>query len=136
MPLLITGSRNLTDKHRDAIFSVLDKAVRDYVDEHGEDADNTLIHGAARGADSIGASWATERGWKVESYPANWEEYGKSADYIRNEQMVRSGVDLCVAFPMGNSYGTRNCMKIARQHKVPVVAHEFDDPSEQTLFSA
>lgn len=130
MRLLITGSRNLTDDHRDAVFSALDKAVESWVDEHGEDTENTFIHGAARGADSIGASWAVERGWKVEPYPANWEEYGKSAGYIRNEQMVKSGVDLCVAFPMGNSYGTRNCMKIARQHKVPVVTHEFDDPSE------
>lgn len=132
MRMLITGSRNLTDDHAAEVYEALDDAYDKWVVQHGEDKENVFVHGNARGADAIGAQWAVERGWVVEAHPAQWDEYGKSAGYIRNTKMVDTGVELCVAFPYGDSYGTRNCIKIALSKKVPVIVHEFYE--HPTLF--
>lgn len=61
-----------------------------------------LIHGAARGADSLAAAWAHSRGVADRPFPADWKAHGKSAGFIRNEVMLREGKpDLVVAFPGG-----------------------------------
>lgn len=138
MRLLITGSRHLNRKHEDHVYAALDEAVKNYKYENGGLTDNeeknTLIHGDARGADRMCAQWAEENGWAVESYPAQWEEYGRSAGYIRNQKMVDSGADLCVAFPLGDSFGTRNCIKIAKKAGIPTHVYEMGDFDRETLF--
>ena len=61
-----------------------------------------LIHGAARGADSLAGEWASTRAVPVKIFPADWQTHGRSAGHIRNAQMLREGKpDLVVAFPGG-----------------------------------
>lgn len=48
----------------------------------------TVLCGCAQGVDIAGAEWATERGIKVDYYPADWKKYGKAAGPIRNKKMV------------------------------------------------
>lgn len=62
-----------------------------------------LIHGAARGADTLAAEWAASRGVPVEVYPARWETDGrKRAGPLRNQRMLDEGKPTaCVAFPPG-----------------------------------
>jgi len=53
-----------------------------------------VIHGAARGADSLGAEVAEELGInkrRIKPFPAKWEEQGKAAGVIRNSQMLKEG---------------------------------------------
>lgn len=38
-----------------------------------------LIHGAARGADSLAGEWASGKGVEVRAFPAEWDRYGKRA---------------------------------------------------------
>lgn len=61
-----------------------------------------VIHGAARGADTLAGRVARELGIEVYEYPADWNAHGRRAGPIRNEKMLREGKpDLVVAFPGG-----------------------------------
>lgn len=83
---------------------------------------SVLIHGAARGADSIAGWWADEMGIPTEEYPISkqdWNTHGKRAGYLRNKQMYDEGrPDLVMAFPGGN--GTQNMVDIATRGKTEV----------------
>lgn len=118
MRVLVTGSRDHTDKH--LIQSVLLLAT---VAARGVE-EITLVHGGARGADALAFEIATEMGWTVDVFPADWETYGKRAGMIRNKEMVAYGADVCLAFPIGESRGTRHCMAVAREAGIPVKVFE------------
>ena len=91
-----------------------------------------VISGAARGADSLAAGWARLRGIPCDEYPAEWERYGRSAGYRRNERMLAEGrPHVVVAFPQGESRGTRMMMDIASRAGVAV--EEVDAASRTTL---
>jgi hypothetical protein len=46
-------------------------------------------------------------------FPAKWDEYGKAAGPIRNQEMVDSKPDLVLAFWDGRSPGTLDAIKRA-----------------------
>ena len=74
---------------------------------------DVIIHGAAAGADSMAGRYAQENGIECQEFPAEWERYGRSAGYRRNQEMLDEGKpDLVVAFPGGP--GTQNMVKISR----------------------
>ena len=53
-----------------------------------------VIHGAARGADLLGAEIAEELGVdkrRIKAFPAKWDYLGKAAGAIRNSQMLKEG---------------------------------------------
>ena len=52
---------------------------------------STVIHGGARGADTIAGACAKERGLPVEVYVADWDTHGKAAGAIRNQRMLDEG---------------------------------------------
>lgn len=71
-----------------------------------------IIHGDARGADTLADAWAQRHKVAVVSFPANWEKDGRSAGNKRNQQMLDVGrPDLVVAFPGGA--GTADMVKRA-----------------------
>jgi len=82
--------------------------------------DATIIHGAARGADSIAGTIASNLGMKVEAYPADWGKYGLSAGPIRNRAMLNLGPDLVIAFHnnIESSKGTKDCVLEARRRGI------------------
>lgn len=98
MRVIVTGSRDWTD--REAIRKVLEALPRDA----------TIVHGGARGADSIAGEIAGELGMTVEVHPAKWDEFGKRAGMVRNAEMAHLGADYCVAFPLYGSRGTQDMM--------------------------
>jgi len=79
----------------------------------------TIITGGARGTDTLAIHWADEYHLETEVYPANWQKYGRSAGYIRNEQMLDTGLDLVIAFPGGK--GTAMMVDIAKRAGVEVI---------------
>jgi hypothetical protein len=110
--VLVCGGREFADKGR--VFTVLD-----YYREASEGF-TVVIHGAARGADSLAGEWAAARGISVEEYPANWERDGRAAGPIRNAQMLREGKPtVVVAFPGGR--GTADMIAQAKRAGVPVL---------------
>ncbi|MCY4637910.1 MAG: SLOG family protein [Acidobacteria bacterium] len=123
--VLVCGSRDFTDPG-------LVKAKLDEVRERLGGVPMRVISGAARGADRMAAEWAARNGVPCDEYPADWDRYGKSAGYRRNEQMLTEGQPhLVVAFPQGESRGTRMMMQIASQARVAV--EEIDPASRTTL---
>jgi hypothetical protein len=61
-----------------------------------------LIHGGARGADSLAGQWAEFNGVPQDVYWADWNRYGKAAGILRNMRMLEDGQpDLVVGFPGG-----------------------------------
>lgn len=72
-----------------------------------------IVSGKAKGADTLGEKWAKERGLKIKSFPADWDQFGNSAGPIRNAQMADYGTHL-VAFWDGRSRGTLNMVNVAK----------------------
>lgn len=126
--ILITGSRDWRDEK--AIGDALAAAWL----EHGCGQALIVVNGGARGADAIAQRWAcTMRNLGLPVHPemhrADWDRYGKSAGHRRNAEMVARGADLVLAFPLGESRGTRGCMELARRAGIPVVDHGVDTAS-------
>ena len=107
MKMLVCGGRDYFDAER--IFLILDIL-----------GPKLLIHGAAKGADSMALNWAVVRGVPHKGFPANWQLYGDGAGAKRNRQMLIEGKpDLVVAFP--GRTGTWNMIAQAEQMGVPVL---------------
>jgi hypothetical protein len=97
---------------RARIFQTLDELHRDREVE-------TLLHGAASGADLLSVAWADKNGLRAFGYPANWGRDGKSASRKRNERIITEGrPDMLVAFPGGP--GTAELIGLAKSHGIPV----------------
>lgn len=118
MRILLTGSRHWTDE------GLLWDVLSEYRPERGGLMHTViLVHGNAPGADRLASLlWCANDGWE-ESHPADWTRYGKAAGPLRNQQMVDLGADLCLAFPLGVSTGTRDCMRRATKAGIPVINH-------------
>lgn len=115
---LICGSRHWGDYN----------TLADQVDAVG--VPDIVIHGGAPGADARAAEYALELGCNVICMPAQWEEHGRKAGPLRNNEMLKvlralgnCGYNIAVlAFPLGASYGTRNMMKQAEAFGVRVIS--------------
>ena len=78
-----------------------------------------VIHGGARGADSLVGRWASSHKIEIVVYPALWKIHGKSAGPIRNQQMLDSeNITTAVAFPGGR--GTADMVKRLTKANIPV----------------
>lgn len=110
MRILITGSRNFND------FDLMKKTLKQFKNKKV-----TIVHGDCRGADKIAGFLGKELGFNIEPHPADWKKYGKSAGPIRNTEMVNSNIDLVLAFPVGNSKGTKDCLEKARRKGISTI---------------
>lgn len=84
---------------------------------------SVVIHGAARGADTLAQNAAAQYHIPCEGYPANWSLYGKAAGPIRNRQMLTEGHPDRVVFfsrDLRSSRGTRDMVGVALAAGVPV----------------
>lgn len=136
--ILITGSRDFPSQ--EFVFQVLDHLLVDsshqpFTGDLGMKYLHTVVvHGGARGADSMAEAWvqsrvrmrdlSLEQVLGSEVHLADWKSHGKGAGHRRNGEMVLAGADLCVAFPLpdgGESRGTRNCMDQASRAGIRVL---------------
>ena len=116
MKVLVTGGRKYLDKVK--VFSSLDKL-------HKENPITLLIHGAAKGADSLANCWAEDRKVPIKRYHARWNQYGPSAGAIRNSEMLKEMPHIVLAFPGGT--GTADCVRQA-EHLNLLVLEVEDEP--------
>lgn len=108
MRVLVCGSRNFTDKEK------MERVLDEY-------RITTILQGDARGADRLSADYGRARAIPVESFPADWNSFGKGAGPIRNGQMLTIGQpDLVIAFWDGQSRGTKNMIDQATEAGVRV----------------
>lgn len=130
--ILVTGSRNWRD--RSAIAAAISAWLESQGTSigaafpiptvvHGKQVTEDRATGELHGADYLAHQVATNWGYGVEPHPAEWEKYGRKAGPIRNQLMVDLGADVCLAFPLGRSPGTRDCMRRARAAGIPVIEY-------------
>lgn len=81
-----------------------------------------VIHGAARGADTIAGEVARQEGLEVEAHRADWDVLGKAAGPIRNREMLDRLPDFVVAFhaDLSKSKGTADTVREARRRGILV----------------
>jgi YspA, cpYpsA-related SLOG family len=119
--ILVTGSRDWTDKPtlRHAIFQTWQAA--------GSPKQTILIVGGARGADTYAQLCGESFGFIIELYEADWEKEKRSAGPQRNQRMVNSGANICLAFLIPPSKGTADCIKKAEKAGIPVEIYYQSD---------
>jgi hypothetical protein len=106
LKVLVCGGRDFHDTKR------VDEVLCKY-------APSVVIHGCARGADTLASIWASQHGVREMKFPADWATHGKAAGMIRNAQMLQEGApDMVIAFPGGK--GTANMIALARRAGIRV----------------
>jgi hypothetical protein len=136
--VIITGSRNWTDAR------TLNQELNALLAQHPE---MVVRHGdCPTGADMLASIWCREHDVPEIRHPADWDQCsptcppghrrmkfagdtvhpGKLPDYCpkagpnRNHEMASAGGDICLAFPLGTSRGTMNCMRHCADVGIPV----------------
>ncbi len=77
-----------------------------------------IISGGAKGADTLAEQFAREFGIPTTVIRADWDKYGKSAGFRRNEDIIRQ-CDRCIAFWDGESRGTKHDIALCEQYGKP-----------------
>jgi hypothetical protein len=126
MRVLVTGGRDYSD--RDLLFAALDRI-------HQLRPITVLIHGAAKGVDTLASDWARSRKVLTNSFPPNWQDtshadalvkhtatgraYDARAGFRRNQFMFERGKpDFVLAFPGGS--GTKDMVDRASDAHIRV----------------
>ena len=106
--IVIAGSRdyNNYDEAKEFIDSCL-------IDINKEN-EIIIVSGGASGADAIGERYATEKGFKIEKYAAEWKKYGRAAGPKRNKEMAEIS-DYVICFWDGKSKGTKSMIDYAKK---------------------
>lgn len=126
MRVLVTGSRDWSDHN----------AIHEALLDHLTLQDTLVVGDCPTGADAIALSEAKRTAANFEVHEAKWDEHTDAcpdwckvrsrcriAGPRRNQEMVDSGVDICLAFPLGESRGTKDCMRRAKKAGVTVLEY-------------
>lgn len=131
--IIVSGTRLAGDEHLQTLVQALFP--------YGVGGGNTLVHGAARGVDSLAAELCTTYGWQVVAMPAEWQRcspdvpedlggcpprphlrtrrsggvYCPNAGPARNQRMVdrEPRAELAVCFPLVGSRGRSGTWDLA-----------------------
>lgn len=114
MKIAIVGSRDYQDLG--AIKEAVAKIAANIPDAE-------IVSGGARGVDTIAVDEARRLGLKTKVFPADWDNLGKAAGYIRNEQIILYS-DKVLAFWDGVSKGTKHSIDLAKKHNKQCVVLE------------
>lgn len=114
--LLVYGGRTFgvgsaKTRERHALWDALDAFAKRHELE-------VVIHGAAKGADELAGVWAAQAGVPVEAYPADWEQHGKAAGPIRNQEMLEQS-EPTVAIECDGGKGTADMRRRLLKAEVP-----------------
>lgn len=110
MRVLVCGGRDFTNR----VWLERELAL-----QHAFKPITLLIHGGARGADSLAGHWARTEGIPELRFEADWKKLGKAAGPVRNQLMIDEGKpDMVMAFPGGR--GTADMVKRAQEASIKV----------------
>jgi len=109
--LAVVGSRNFTD------YEFLKKILNSYSEKITQ-----IISGGAQGADNLAKQYAIKNGIAIKEFIPNWDVYGKSAGYIRNEKFIKAADEL-IAFGDKISRETKHSIDLAEKYGKPVYTY-------------
>jgi hypothetical protein len=117
--LAVVGSRTFRD-WEELVRTIGPQWKAGYISE--------IISGKAKGADSLAARFAKNNNIPLREFEPDYDSFGKSAPFIRNQQIV-DNAECMVAFWDGSSAGTLDSIKKAIKAKlvvlvVPDLGHE------------
>lgn len=110
MKVIIAGGRTFNDY--DSLLQKCDYFL-------SQQTEIEIVSGTANGADKLGEKYGNEKGYPIKQFPADWDKFGKSAGYKRNEEMAKYA-DALIAFWDGNSKGTKHMINIAHKYNLKV----------------
>ena len=116
MRVIIAGGRDIHS------YDIVDDAVGAAIEEYGFEI-TEVVSGYARGVDTVGEAWSIVNGLGYATpFPADWDRFGKSAGYRRNEEMA-DYADALIAVWDGESRGTKHMIDIARRKGLEVFVY-------------
>lgn len=95
-----------------------------------------IMHGNAKGADTIAGELANNRHLKVFPFPALWGLHGKSAEAKRNQRMLDEGEPTNIHAYHDNlkdSKGTKDMVEKALNVELPVTLFSHKNPEGKKL---
>ena len=110
--VIVAGGRNYSD------YKTVKAKLDDFRSTLKPGREINIISGGAPGADSLGERYAKENNLDIRRFSADWNQHGKAAGPIRNEQMAAEG-DVLISFPGGT--GTKNMIKNMRSRGKRVI---------------
>jgi len=125
--VIVTGGRDfgLRKSERELIETTL-------MELYLQNGDLLIVHGDAKGTDTVAKEWGKREGLQVEAHKARWHDmsapgayrvpgtaHNANAGKDRNQKMADAGADLCLAFPGGN--GTADMVRRASRAGIRVV---------------
>ncbi len=116
MKVIIAGGRTFDDY--ELLCQHCDKAL-------SRQNEVEIVSGTANGADKLGEKYANNKGYQLKQFPADWDTYGKSAGYKRNEEMAKYA-DALIAFWDGESKGTKHMIDLAKRYDLKVKVVTFN----------
>lgn len=108
----VIGSRDFTDYKK--VCEVLDKYPI-----------SEIISGGSRGADSLAAKYAKEKGITLTEFIPDWS-IGKFAGHIRNQYII-DHCDVVIAFWDMKSTGTKDSINKAKRANKPIIIINISD---------
>lgn len=109
--VIVAGGRDFND------YILLSQTLDHLLSEVNQTRLIEIVYGKAKGADTLGEHYAHQCGYAVKEFPADWDNLGKSAGYIRNKQMAQYA-DAAVCFWNGESKGTQHMINLAREYSL------------------
>lgn len=117
--ILVTGSRDWSN------CQLLEHTLIMYASWAGNF--QLVVGDCPTGADAMATDWAIRYDKPTpEVHNADWAAYGKRAGPLRNQTMVDSKPDVCIAFfePGAKNRGTADCVERARRAGIPRDIHD------------
>jgi len=121
--VIVTGARDF-----DNVLMVV-SALNDMYTQYGK---FQLVHGGCpTGADKIADDWYWKHGWRTycyaepQVYEARWDIEGNAAGPLRNRRMVNGGAEMGLAFPLGDSRGTYDCVSKLKIAKIKTRIYDY-----------
>lgn len=116
--ILIAGSRTFSDYDRlkKEVDSLIGYGLKNLI---YPDIENEIVSGGARGADALAEKYALERNFQFTLFKADWNNLGRSAGPIRNNQMA-DYVDYGIVFWDSESTGTKHMISAMKVRSKPI----------------
>ena len=111
--LIVAGGRDFNDEQ------LLIIELMNLVDNELTNETVSIVSGMAKGADWLAYKFCMENQVKCYEFPADWDKYGKSAGFKRNDEMAKFS-DGLLAFWDGESRGTKHMVYTMQSLGKPV----------------
>lgn len=110
------------------LFKNVERIQNEIVANRNDISEVVIISGTARGADRLGELYAERTNSKIKRFPADWDNLGKRAGYVRNAEMAKyaaKGIGVLVAFWDGKSKGTKHMIDLAKRYDLEIHVVNF-----------